>query len=79
MRRVTKAYAESIPRAAVPAFLHEPGTRAVVLPTALWQQIADQGDPFWLTCEAQGWNTAKGWDWAKGTPALVDLTLVVKR
>jgi hypothetical protein len=63
-------------------FLDGPAPRAVVLSTPLWEQIkstSNNANPAWLTCEAQGWNTAKGWDSAKGAPAFVDLTLVVKR
>jgi hypothetical protein len=82
MRRVTKAYAESISEADVLDYLNQPGPRAIVLSTSLWEQIrpvSDKANPSWMTYEARGWNTAKGWDSAKGTLAFIDLTLVVKR
>jgi 4-amino-4-deoxy-L-arabinose transferase-like glycosyltransferase len=82
MRRVTKAYAEPISEADVLAYLDQPGPRAIVLSTPLWERIkpaSHNADASWTTYEAGGWNTARGWDSAKGTPAFVDLTLVVKK
>ena len=78
MRRATEAYADSIPAEGVISYLNEAGPRAVVLSTARWEQLAGQSDPAWKTFRASGWNTAKGVDTAKGSLALIDLTLVVK-
>jgi len=82
MRRVTKAYAESISEAGALDYLNQPGPRAMVLSTSLWERIkpaSDNANPSWTIYQARGWNTARGWNSAKGTLALVDLTLVVKK
>ena len=78
MRRVVKGYGRTIPEAQVVPFLNLSGPRAVVLSTAMWQRVRAGADPSWKVFDAGGWNTAKGWDAAKGRLALVDLTLVVK-
>jgi 4-amino-4-deoxy-L-arabinose transferase-like glycosyltransferase len=70
MRRVVHGYGDTIPATKVVAFLNEPGPRAVLLSTALWQQLRAGTDPAWKAVEARGFNAAKG--------RFVDLTLIVK-
>jgi 4-amino-4-deoxy-L-arabinose transferase-like glycosyltransferase len=76
MRRVTKAYGQSIPPSNVISFLYQPGPHAVLLSTSLWQRIDRDERDFqigsfpWKTYEAHGFNAAKG--------DFIDLTLVVK-
>ena len=78
MRRVCTAYGEFIPESGVLTYLQQPGPRAVVLSSDAWQRVRDGADPAWKTFEERGWNTAKGWDSAKGSLAFIDLALVVK-
>ena len=77
MRRAIHSPAYFIGQEKVIPFLQQSGPRAVVLSTALWEQLRAEAGPGWKTYEAGGWNTAKGWDSKKGSPALIDLTLVV--
>lgn len=73
MRRVANGYGQAIPEKDVLSFLGQPGPRAVVLTSALWQKIEgslDHAHPPWKTYTARGFNAAKG--------SLIDLTLVVK-
>lgn len=77
MRRVVQSPAYFIGQEKVVPFLRQSGPRAVVLSTALWEQLRTGADPDWKTYEARGWNTAKGWDSKKGSLAFIDLTLVV--
>jgi 4-amino-4-deoxy-L-arabinose transferase-like glycosyltransferase len=70
MRGVTKAYAQLLPEKDVAAYLAQPGPRAVILSSALWQKQNGTPDPTWSIVTAHGLNTAKG------TP--LDLTLVLK-
>jgi len=78
MRRVVKGYGGTIAESEVIPFLNRPGPRAVVLTTPLWQRLRASANPAWKVLEADGWNTAKGWDAAKRSLALIHLTLIVK-
>jgi 4-amino-4-deoxy-L-arabinose transferase-like glycosyltransferase len=78
MRRVTKAYGQSIPDSQILPFLNQPGPHAVVLSASLWQRLRAGSDPAWKVFEAGGLNAAKVWDWKKGAFAFIGLTLVVK-
>ncbi|MCE0498600.1 MAG: glycosyltransferase family 39 protein [Methylacidiphilales bacterium] len=72
MRRVVNGYGQVIPEENVLSYLGQPGARAVILSTALWQQISTKTSktlPSWKIYEARGFNAAK----LKWT----DLTLVV--
>ena len=71
MRRVVDGYGPTIPSGKVLSFLDEPGPRAVVLSSALWQKLSETSlSSSWKTFEARGINAAK--------VGPVDLTLVVK-
>jgi 4-amino-4-deoxy-L-arabinose transferase-like glycosyltransferase len=72
MRRVVKGYGKSISESEVVSFLQQPGPRAVVLTTSLYQRrmIANGWNPSWKVFSARGFNAAKG--------NFIDLTLVVK-
>jgi 4-amino-4-deoxy-L-arabinose transferase-like glycosyltransferase len=71
MRRVVKGHGKTIPESEVVSFLAQPGPRAVVLSTALWEKMKKDASPAWKTYEARGFNAAKlSW---------LDLTLVVNR
>jgi 4-amino-4-deoxy-L-arabinose transferase-like glycosyltransferase len=70
MRRAVRADGATIPDNEVIAYLQEPGPRAVVLSTKLWNPLAASADPGWKIFHARGWNAAK----LTG----LDLTLVVK-
>ncbi len=73
MRRVTKADAQLIDSESVASFLDQPGSRAVMLSTDLWQRfhlVHATSQPQWKVYEARGFNAAKG--------NFIDLTLVVK-
>jgi len=70
MRRVAKGYGQVISEAEVKSFLNQPGPRAVILSTSLWQHLRAGSDPSLKVFEARGFNAAKG--------NFVDLTLVVK-
>ena len=71
MRRVVKGYGPAIPPEKVLSFLDQPGPRAVLLSSALWQKLsANAPASAWKTFEARGINAAK--------VGSIDLTLVVK-
>ena len=70
MRRVSRAYSQPIGETQILPFLNEPGSRAVILSTGLWQRLALNKDTAGLlTYEARGFNVGKG--------KFVDLTMVV--
>jgi len=73
MRRVVKGYGQTIPQSEILASLSRPGPCAILLTSALWQQIelnSNFSQPPWKLFHARGFNAAKG--------SFVDLTLVVK-
>jgi len=74
MRRVVKGYGKTIPQSEILASLSRPGPCAILLTSALWQQIelnSNFSQPAWKVFRAEGFNAAKG--------SFIDLTLVVKK
>jgi len=70
---VVKGYGKTIPQSEILASLSRPGPCAILLTSALWQQIelnSNFSQPAWKVFRAEGFNAAKG--------SFIDLTLVVK-
>jgi hypothetical protein len=59
-----------ISETAVIPYLQQPGPRAVILSTGIWNRLKAQADPAWTTHEARGFNAAR--------LSALDLTMVTK-
>jgi 4-amino-4-deoxy-L-arabinose transferase-like glycosyltransferase len=72
MRRVTKGYGKVIPKTEVLSFLNQSGPHAIILSTALWEELIYDAipNPDWHVRTARGFNAAKG--------SFIDLVLVLK-
>jgi len=70
MRRVSTGFANLIDANHVQAFLHEPGSRAVIFTKDEWQQLNLPIETGWMTYGLRGFNAAKG--------KTIDLTMIVK-
>lgn len=68
MRAVVHRPAYFIHEPQILDFLRQPGPRAVILSTALWEKFSSGSDPAWKTFRARGWNAAR--------LSSLDLTLV---
>jgi 4-amino-4-deoxy-L-arabinose transferase-like glycosyltransferase len=71
MRRIVASPATFVSEGDVIPYLREPGSRAVILSTALWDKLKAGADPAWKSYEARGFNAAR--------VSSLDLTLVVKK
>jgi len=73
MRRIVTGYGQTIPESEVLSFLAQPGPRAVVVSSALWQKLDSLNRAASIplkTYTTRGFNAAKG--------SFIDLTLVVR-